>query len=93
MRKVLFASFFAIATATVAQAAQQLGDTRMHPVLNGCPAGMAPNAALTACIAIAPNGCCAPNPQRATCVNAAPGQSRWIGRPADLRSQAVICPR
>lgn len=75
-------------------AAQQLGDIRARPVFSMCPAGMALNRALNACIAVAPNGCCAPNPQRAVCVNPpAPGQARWMGRPADLRSQAIMCPR
>jgi hypothetical protein len=79
--------------ATVAHAAQQLGDLRTHPILHGCPAGMVVNPALHACVAAAPNGCCAPNPPRAACINAVPGQSRWSGNPNDLRSQTVICPR
>jgi hypothetical protein len=96
MRKLLSIAFLiavSTATANAAQMAQQLGDVRMHPVLNGCPAGMVRNVALNACVAAAPNGCCAPNPARAACINAVPGQARWSGRPNDLHSQAVICPR
>jgi hypothetical protein len=93
MHKFISAACLIALTTTAAHAAQQLGDFRTHKVLNGCPAGMAMNAALNACVAIAPNGCCAPNPQRAVCANASPGQSRWSGNSNDLRSQAVICPR
>lgn len=94
MSKFIFtAAFISIFAAGGVQAAQQIGDTRMHPVLNSCPAGMTLNAALNACVASAPNGCCAPNPARAVCAQAAPGQARWSGNPSDLRSQAVICPR
>ncbi|MGA9796885.1 MAG: hypothetical protein WBQ17_15275 [Rhizomicrobium sp.] len=81
------------AQAVQAQSAQQIGDTRMGPVLNGCPAGMVMNKALAACVAVAPNGCCAPNPPRAVCAHPAPGGARWSGNPNDLRSQAVVCPR
>jgi hypothetical protein len=93
MRKRIFAILAALFAATSAMAAQQLGDIRPRPIFGKCPAGMEMNAATNACVAVAPNGCCAPNPQRAVCANAAPGQQRWAGRPSDVQSQAVICPR
>lgn len=93
MRKIFLAVLFAGFAATAASAAQQLGDVRPRPVLSMCPAGMELNAALNACVAVAANGCCAPNPQRAVCVNGPAGQQRWAGRPTDLQTQAVICPR
>ena len=91
--RYLFAGVLFVMAALPASAAQQLGDVRMNPVLTNCPAGMILNRATGACIAEAPNGCCAPNPQRAVCLNALPGQPRWSGHPADIHSQAVVCPR
>jgi hypothetical protein len=86
----LFAGF--LLSTIGASAAQQLGDFRT-PNRNGCPVGMVRDQRLNACVAQAANGCCAPNPQRAVCVNAAPGQARWQGNPNYLRNGAVICPR
>ncbi len=84
----------AVLFAGSAQAAQQLGDLRTRPLQTNCPAGMVLNPALAACVAEAPNGCCAPNPRRAGCCNAAaPGLQRQSGKVADLQSQAMVCPR
>jgi hypothetical protein len=93
MRNLTAAVVFAVLAATGAQAAQQLGDMRVQPLNGVCPAGMVLNRVLNACGANAPNGCCAPNPQRAVCVNALPGQGRQAARTNDLVSGAVVCPR
>lgn len=94
MLKKILVILLTVFLAPGAFAAQQLGDVRPRPIFGKCPAGMELNAALNACVAVAANGCCAPNPPRAVCANApAPGQQRWTGRAADVQSQAVICPR
>jgi hypothetical protein len=93
MRNLIGAILFSALAASGAQAAQQLGDMRVQPLNGVCPAGMILNRMLGACVANAPNGCCAPNPQRAVCVNALPGQGRQATRTNDLVSGAVVCPR
>lgn len=92
MRVLLLSAVILLGATGASQAAQQLGDVRMHPVIGGkCPAGMAYDRRANACIAQAPNGCCAPNPPRAVCANGSP--VRWQGHPNDLKSGAAICPR
>jgi hypothetical protein len=93
MRNLIAAVLFTVLAASSAQAAQQLGDMRVQPLNGVCPAGMILNRALGACVANAPNGCCAPNPQRAVCTNSVPGQPRQAARTNDLVSGAVVCPR